>query len=54
VSVRAKGERLGPPSLPVATLPVTVQLLAGDGTCGTSTYDDVGRNDDRRLEAKGS
>lgn len=53
VGVRAQGERLGPPPLPVAALPITVQLLGGDGTCWTSTFDDVRRNDERRLAAKG-
>lgn len=54
VRVRAKGERLAPPPLPIATLPITVQLLAGDGSCRGATFETARKNDERRVKAKDS
>jgi len=50
-AVGGGGALLGSPVLPIATLPVTVQLLAGDGTCLGAVYADAKRNDEKRLKA---
>ena len=51
-SFAAGGARLGRPALPAAELPVTVQLLAGDGSCLGAVYPDAARNDQKKLKAK--
>jgi hypothetical protein len=51
-SFTAGGERLGRPELPAAELPITVQLLAGDGTCLGAVYPDAAHNDEKKLKAK--
>jgi hypothetical protein len=50
-AVAAGGTRLGRPALPIAELPITVQLLAGDGTCLGAVFGEAKRNDERRLKA---
>ena len=56
VIVKGKGASLRPPD-PALTPPVTVQLVAGDGTatrCWQTTFaTSVTRNDDERFEARG-
>lgn len=56
VSVKAKGTRLAPPD-PALVPPVTVQLIASDGTsrrCWQTTFAaSVSRNDDTRFDARG-
>src|SRR5262249_26675887 len=51
-SFAAGGERLGRPALPAAELPITVQLLTGDGTCLGAVYQDAAHNDEKKLKAK--
>lgn len=55
VTLKGKGALVAPPDLPL-TLPITVQLVASDGTsrrCWQSTFiDGVTRNDDGQLKAK--
>ena len=55
VGIKGKGSNL--PALPLGlTLPVTVQLLIGDGTgteCWQTTYTGFSRNDDLQFKAKG-
>jgi hypothetical protein len=48
----AGGERLGRPALPAAELPITVQLLTGDGTCLGAVYPEAAHNDEKKLKAK--
>jgi hypothetical protein len=48
----AGGERLGRPALPAAEVPITAQLLTGDGTCLGAVYPEAARNDEKRLKAK--
>lgn len=56
VTVKGKGASLAPPD-PALALPVTVQLLASDGTsttCWQTTFSSsVTRNDDEQFKAKG-
>lgn len=56
VSVKGKGPLLAPPD-PALVLPVTVQLVAGNGPsrrCWQATYAaSVSRNDDERFKARG-
>ena len=56
VTVKGKGASLAPPD-PALTPPVTVQLVAGDGTstrCWQSTFaTSVTRNDDEQFKARG-
>jgi hypothetical protein len=42
---------LAVPVLPVATLPVTAQLVSSDGTCWSSTFSTTRRNDAAQLKA---
>jgi predicted acyl esterase len=51
-AVGGGGERLGAPVLPIATLPVTVQLLTGDGTCLGAVFPEAKKNDAKRLTAR--
>jgi hypothetical protein len=52
VSVTGKGGRLPLPPLPVTSLPLTVQLTNGVGTCWSARYqNDVRTNDDTAFKA---
>jgi hypothetical protein len=56
VTIKGKGANLVPPD-PALTPPVTVQLIARDGTasrCWQTTFaSSVSRNDDERFKARG-
>jgi predicted acyl esterase len=50
--VTGKGDNLAMPPLPVASLPVTVQLVAGTGRCWETTFSTTQRNLPDQLKAK--
>jgi endo-1,4-beta-D-glucanase Y len=53
ILVKAKGEPLALPALPIAPLPLTVQLENAVGTCWSATYEaNVRRNDAAAFKAK--
>ncbi len=53
VSLKAKGDPLALPALPIATLPLTVQLANDVGTCWSATYDaNVRANSSDTFKAK--
>jgi hypothetical protein len=45
------GDRLGLPTLPIASLPVVVQLHTGSGMCFDARYAEAMQNE-RRFKAK--
>ena len=51
LEVAGKGARLGVPRLPLATLPLTAQLVNADGTCWAATFGSARKNTARLLEA---
>jgi hypothetical protein len=51
LTVAGKGARLAVPALPVATLPVTVQLVNSDGVCWGATFGAARRNTGRVFKA---
>jgi endo-1,4-beta-D-glucanase Y len=51
--LKGKGEPLALPTLPIASLPLTVQLANGVGTCWSATFaSDVRQNDEGGFKAK--
>ena len=52
IVVKGKGASLALPSLPIATLPVTVQFVSGDGPCWETTFSTTQRNLPEQLKAK--
>jgi hypothetical protein len=52
ILVKGRGALLALPSLPITTLPVTVQLVSSDGTCWEATYGSASRNQSDRFAAK--
>ena len=51
IKMGGKGDHLTMSSLPVQSLPVTVQLLDSDGTCWGSSFSSAQQNDTGRLKA---
>jgi hypothetical protein len=47
----ASGSHLGVPALPIADMPVTVQLVNGDGTCWSAAFGSARKNTARLLKA---
>jgi hypothetical protein len=45
------GTHLGVPALPVSDMPVTAQLVNGDGTCWSAAFDRARKNTARLLQA---
>ena len=52
IKVTGKGGLLGLPPLPIADLPVTVQLQSSDGPCFEAVYGSTFRNDGGQFRAK--
>jgi hypothetical protein len=52
ISFKGKGANLAMPTLPVGTLPVTVQLRSSDGACFGATYNVPAKNAADGLKAK--
>jgi hypothetical protein len=52
IKVAGKGALLGFPTLPIADLPVTVQLVSSADTCFEAVYSATFRNDTQQLKAK--
>jgi hypothetical protein len=52
IGLKAKGPLLDTPDLPIASLPIRVQLVNGAGQCWEATYSTTLRNQDDRLKAK--
>lgn len=52
VSVAGRGAALGLPSLPITSLPLTVQLHHTGGVCWGAAYGDPKRNDPERFQSK--
>jgi len=51
--LKGKGEPLGLPALPIASLPLTVQLANGVGTCWSAVFaGDIRQNDGDGFKAK--
>lgn len=46
-----KGTRLGLPTTPLESLPLTVQLIDGDGGCWGAAYTSAKKNDGKKLKA---
>ena len=52
IKVRGKGALLPDPTLPISTLPVTVQLVNGEGTCWETTHGTTVRNDSSTFKSR--
>ena len=52
IIVQGKGALLPHPALPIADLPVTVQLVSGAGQCWAATYGSSLRNDGEQFKAR--
>jgi hypothetical protein len=52
IAVKGKGANLSTPALPIAHLPVTVQLTNRDGACWGATYSSTLKNGTTMLKAK--
>jgi poly(3-hydroxybutyrate) depolymerase len=53
VAVKGQGANLALPALPISHLPITVQLVSGDGACFEATYATTLRNQADQLKARG-
>jgi hypothetical protein len=51
ITMKGKGPSLAVPTLPIQSLPVTAQLVNGNGTCWASTFSTTRRNDAGQLKA---
>jgi hypothetical protein len=52
LTVKGKGGALGLPPLPIQHLPITVQLVSGEGRCWETTFSSTQRNLEELLKAK--
>jgi hypothetical protein len=52
IVLKGKGDRLGMPTLPVQTLPITAQLRNSAGECWGATYSGTFRNDAQQVRAR--
>ncbi|MEO6028623.1 MAG: hypothetical protein ABIR79_17295 [Candidatus Binatia bacterium] len=53
ISVKGQGANLALPTLPIADLPITVQLTSSDGACFEAIYATTLQNGIDRLKARG-
>ena len=53
ITLKGRGDNLDMPPLPVATLPIRVQLVDSAGGCWEAAYSTTLRNQMDRLKAKG-
>jgi hypothetical protein len=52
VTVKGKSAKLGLPPLPLTALPLTVQLLAGNGQCWQAQFSNAKQNEASKFKAK--
>jgi hypothetical protein len=52
ITLKGRGSLLDLPGLPIATLPVRVQMIGANGACFEATYSTSGRNQTDQFKAK--